>query len=87
MGLRMLVLFAAAHAGCTDGGGGGCGPPVGEKWDTWSMAASTYTYCYQGEKVSSDDTVRPTASPALCELRLFRGRAAKLLGQRRGLTV
>lgn len=46
--LRLIPLFAVAHAGCTDGGHGGCGPPVGEKWDTWAMAASTYTYCYQG---------------------------------------
>jgi hypothetical protein len=38
---------AAAH-GCTDGGSGGCGPPVGTKWDTWSMRASTYAYCYAG---------------------------------------
>ena len=34
--------------GCDDGGSGGCGPPVGPKWDTWSMASSTYTYCYEG---------------------------------------
>ena len=46
--LRLVPLFAVAHAGCTDGGHGGCGPPVGAKWDTWAMAASTYTYCYQG---------------------------------------
>lgn len=36
------------HAGCTDGGGGGCSPPVGAKWDTWAMASSTYTYCFRG---------------------------------------
>ena len=34
--------------GCDDGGSGGCGAPVGPKWDTWSMASSTYTYCYGG---------------------------------------
>ena len=43
-----LSLIGVAAAGCTDGGGGGCGPPVGEKWDRWDMAGSTYTYCYQG---------------------------------------
>lgn len=32
--------------GCTDGGAGGCGVPVDARWDTWSMRASTYTYCF-----------------------------------------
>jgi len=50
MMIALLTLLGAgfAAAGCTDGGGGGCGPPVGKKWDTWSMRASTYTYCYGG---------------------------------------
>ena len=47
-----LLLFTSlpklTSAGCTDGGGGGCSPPVGEKWDRWDMAGSTYTYCYHG---------------------------------------
>ena len=47
-----VVLFASLpeylSAGCTDGGGGGCSPPVGAKWDRWDMAGSTYTYCYHG---------------------------------------
>eukprot|EP01079_Euglenida_sp_SAG-EU17-18_P008650 gene8650-7882_t len=44
----MLSLASAARGGCTDGGGGGCSRPTHPKWDTWSMAASTYTYCYGG---------------------------------------
>lgn len=26
----------------------GCSAPVGEKWDRWDMAGSTYNYCYAG---------------------------------------
>jgi hypothetical protein len=44
----LLPLATFAAAGCTDGGNGGCSPPIGDKWDTWSMRASTYTYCYGG---------------------------------------
>lgn len=44
----LLLLSGGVRCGCTDGGGGGCGPPVGAKWDRWDMAASTYTYCYHG---------------------------------------
>jgi len=45
----VLAFFAApAFSGCVDGGNGGCGHPVGSKWDRWDMAGSTYTYCYQG---------------------------------------
>eukprot|EP00931_Biecheleriopsis_adriatica_P080490 TRINITY_DN53833_c0_g1_i1.p1 TRINITY_DN53833_c0_g1~~TRINITY_DN53833_c0_g1_i1.p1 ORF type:complete len:438 (-),score=58.72 TRINITY_DN53833_c0_g1_i1:111-1424(-) len=44
-----FVSFAVrAFAGCTDGGNGGCGPPVGDKWDRWDMAGSTYAYCWYG---------------------------------------
>ena len=46
--LLFVALSSQASAGCTDGGHGGCGPPVGEKWDRWDMAGSTYTYCYHG---------------------------------------
>eukprot|EP00947_MAST-08B_sp_MAST-8B-sp1_P001235 g1235.t1 len=46
--LAFLAISSPVSAGCTDGGGGGCGPPVGAKWDTWSMRASTYTYCFSG---------------------------------------
>jgi len=44
----LLLLCAYARAGCTDGGRGGCGPPIGDKWDRWDMAGSTYTYCFHG---------------------------------------
>lgn len=30
------------------GGNPGCSAPVGEKWDRWDMAGSTYNYCYAG---------------------------------------
>lgn len=43
-----MLIAPLATSGCTDGGNGGCSAPVGEKWDQWSMAASTYTYCYHG---------------------------------------
>eukprot|EP01063_Lacrimia_lanifica_P007479 TRINITY_DN14786_c0_g1_i1.p1 TRINITY_DN14786_c0_g1~~TRINITY_DN14786_c0_g1_i1.p1 ORF type:complete len:431 (+),score=45.98 TRINITY_DN14786_c0_g1_i1:105-1397(+) len=46
-----FVLFycvGIVGAGCPGGGNAGCGPPRGERWDTWSMRASTYTYCYKG---------------------------------------
>ena len=46
--LLPALLAGEVRGGCTDGGGGGCGPPVGAKWDRWDMAASTYTYCYHG---------------------------------------
>ena len=43
---------AAVKAGCTDGGSGGCGVPVGEKWDQWSMRASTYTCVHEATLMS-----------------------------------
>ena len=46
--LAVLAAAPRARGGCTDGGNGGCSPPVGAKWDRWDMAGSTYTYCYQG---------------------------------------
>ena len=47
--LAAILLVSSVHAGCTDGGNGGCvGPPRGKKWDTWSMRSSTYTYCWKG---------------------------------------
>lgn len=46
--LLPALLARGVQCGCTDGGAGGCSPPVGEKWDRWDMAASTYTYCYHG---------------------------------------
>ena len=49
--LLALALLLADHgcaAGCTDGGNGGCSRPVHPKWDEWSMASSTYTYCFNG---------------------------------------
>ena len=42
----LALLSATASAGCTDGGGGGCSPPVGAAWASWAMTDSTYTYCY-----------------------------------------
>ena len=32
--------------GCSGSSNLGCSPPVGEKWDRWDMAGSTYAYCY-----------------------------------------
>eukprot|EP00041_Stephanoeca_diplocostata_P042145 m.10382 g.10382 ORF g.10382 m.10382 type:complete len:415 (+) comp7374_c0_seq1:99-1343(+) len=46
--LSAVLLGGGVRAGCTDGGSGGCSPPVGEKWDHWDMAHSTYTYCFHG---------------------------------------
>ena len=58
LSLPLLLLLCATlgtllplrcHAlGCSDGGDGGCSPPVGAKWDHWDMASSTYTYCFRG---------------------------------------
>ena len=36
----------AGNAGCSGGGSAGCMPPNGDKWDRWSMADSTYQYCF-----------------------------------------
>jgi len=44
----LLLLISQSQGGCVDGGSGGCSPPTGSKWDTWSMRESTYTYCYGG---------------------------------------
>ena len=44
--LQVLLKMSSCATPCARAQG--CGPPVGKKWDTWSMRASTYTYCYQG---------------------------------------
>ena len=42
--ISLMALVAVASAQCTDGGGGGCSPPVAEKWDRWDMAVRTQQF-------------------------------------------
>lgn len=44
----LCVFVYALVATCSGGGNAGCSPPVGDKWDRWDMAGSTYAYCYAG---------------------------------------
>ena len=81
--LAALVLLQAgvASAGCSSGGDAGCSPPSGPKWDHWSMAASTYVYCYQTDGDAGcpvewmiDQISNGTApAPALAQLANYAG--------------
>ena len=44
-----MMQHPRSSTGCSGGGHSGCLSPTGKNWDTWSMSASTYQYCFPDE--------------------------------------